>query len=546
MYPAPRILISVNKFCQIILYLLIVSFALPAKSEGVNTDSLLNELEQTILKRDYYYQQKLNRIFQLKQSLQNEANQESRYHLYFQLQEQYESFNYDSAFHYTLQLYRLSRAMGRPDRIAISKIKLGFVLLSSGLFKEAIDTLQTIDIQTLKSEQLGQYYATLARAYYDLADYNKDGYYSEYYLQVGNRYQAKACELSNKNSSDYWMYEGLKQMKMRQYEQAKRVFRYAIQRFSLDEHAFAIAASSLAYVHLQLKETENAMEMLIKAAIADIKSSTKETVALRNLSQLLYEKGDVKTAYRYIKIALDDASYYNARHRKIEIASILPIIEGEKLNTVERQKRIITGYAIAVSILSLIALTFLIIIFTQMKRLRRAQQQIQQAYQSLTQINSKLQEANKIKDEYIGYYFNVTSEYIDKLEKFQKDVHRKLVAGKVEELKNMLSNVDLKKEKEELYRNFDMVFLKLFPDFVVEFNKLLKEEHRIVLKENELLNTDLRIFALIRMGISDNEKIANILQYSVNTIYTYKTKIKNRSLVPNEKFEEYVMKINSV
>jgi len=110
----------------------------------------------------------------------------------------------------------------------------------------------------------------------------------------------------------------------------------------------------------------------------------------------------------------------------------------------------------------------------------------------------------------------------------------------------MLANIALKKEKEELYRNFDRVFLKLFPDFVEEFNKLLKEEHRIVLKEDELLNTDLRIFALIRMGITDNEKIANILQYSVNTIYTYKTKIKNRSLVPNEKFEDYVMQINSV
>lgn len=524
--------------------LLILAFG--KLSWGANLDSLLNELEQAISLRDKYYQQKLEQISLLKQAIQKENSHEVLYQLYSQLEDQYESFNYDSAFHYALKIYQLSQHMGQPDRIALSKIKLGFVLLSSGLFKEAIDTLQGIDTSVLNRKLLCQYYATLARAYYDLADYNRDGYYSENYLQVGNRYQRMACDLADRSTSEYWMHEGLKLMKMRQYQDAKRVFTYAIQRFSLDDHAFAIAASSLAYVHLQLHETEQAMEMLTKAAIADIKSSTKETVALRNLSQLLYEKGDVKTAYRYIKIALDDASYYNARHRKIEIASILPIIEGEKLNTVERQKKVITGYAITISLLSLVAIAFLIIIFMQMKRLRRAQQQIQQAYQSLTQTNAKLQEANKIKEEYIGYYFNVTSEYIDKLEKFQKDVHRKLVAGKIEELKNLLSNIDLKKEKEELYRNFDMVFLKLFPDFVEEFNKLLREEHRIVLKENELLNTDLRIFALIRMGITDNEKIANILQYSVNTIYTYKTKIKNRSLVPNDRFEELVMQINSV
>lgn len=524
----------------------LLTLFLASSLQATNLDSLLNELENTILLREHYHQQKLEHILQLKQMMQKETNDELQFQLYYQLEEQYESFNYDSAFQYSLKMYQLAQRSKRPEWIALSKIKLGFVLLSSGLFKEAIDTLHSIDSTVMNKKLLSQYYATLARAYYDLADYNRDGYFSEFYLKVGNRYQAMACRLSDRATSEYWMHEGLKQMKMRQYSNAKEAFSYAIHHFSLDDHAFAIAASSLAYVYLQLHDTEHAMEMLIKAAIADIKSSTKETVALRNLSQLLFEKGDVKTAYRYIKIALDDASYYNARHRKIEIASILPIIEGEKLNTVERQKKVITGYAIAISGLSLIAIIFLVIIFTQMKRLRRAQQQIQQAYQSLTQTNAKLQEANKIKEEYIGYYFNVTSEYIDKLEKFQKDVHRKLVAGKTEELKNMLANIDLKKEKEELYRNFDMVFLKLFPDFVEEFNKLLKDEHRIILRENELLNTDLRIFALIRMGITDNEKIANILQYSVNTIYTYKTKIKNRSIVPNDKFEEYVMHINSV
>ncbi len=525
-----------------IFNVLFMDFKLKANNELM----LINELEKFLKQRELYFNQKQGKIKILHELSEKETNLNSKYNIIFQLLEEYESFNYDSAFHYSLKLYQLANLLKSKEKIEISRIKIGFVLLSSGLFKEAIDTLKCIDVSHLKEKFLIQYYTTFARAYYDLADYSRDEYFSNLYQNIGNSYQKKACEMGDPNTNEYWMNEGLKWMKMKNYLNAKKSFEYAIKHFSLDEHRYAIAASSLAYVCQQLNENTCAFEMLVKAAIADIKSSTKETVALRNLSQLLFEKGDIKNAYRYIKIALDDASFYNARHRKIEIASILPIIEGEKLNTVERQKKIITTYAIAASLLTIIVIISLFIILNQMRRLKKAQQQIQSAYQSLTQINIKLQEANRIKEEYIGYYFNVTSEYIDKLEKFQKEVHRKLIAGKIEELKNNLSSPDLKKEKEELYHNFDRVFLKLFPNFVEEFNKLLKEEFRIQLKENELLNPDLRIFALIRMGINDNEKIANILQYSVNTIYTYKTKIKNRSLVPNEKFEEYIMSIPSV
>ena len=280
--------------------------------------------------------------------------------------------------------------------------------------------------------------------------------------------------------------------------------------------------------------------MLAKAAIADIKSSVKETVALRNLSDLIYKKGDVKTAYRYIKLALEDATFYNARHRKIEIASILPIIEGEKLNTVEKQKTLLLAYSGLISILTIIVIVFLIIIFRQLKRLKQARQMILDANSSLTETNHKLLEANKIKETYIGIFFNTNSEFIDKIEKLQRDISRKLTTNQIDDIKNILKNIELKKERESLYHTFDKVFLKLFPDFVQEFNKLFNEEDRIELKDKELLNTDLRIFALIRIGIDDNEKIAKILEYSVNTIYTYKTKIKNKSIVANEEFENYV------
>jgi len=160
--------------------------------------------------------------------------------------------------------------------------------------------------------------------------------------------------------------------------------------------------------------------------------------------------------------------------------------------------------------------------------------------------NYKLSEANKIKEEYIGYFFNADSEFFDRIGKFKKSLEQKIAYRKWEDIITLVNSTNLKKEKEELLQNFDKVFLKLFPDFIQRYNDLFREEDKVQLKDHEFLNTDLRIFALIRMGIHDNEKIARILEYSVNTINTYKTKIKNRSIVPNEEFEQRIMEIRTL
>jgi hypothetical protein len=185
------------------------------------------------------------------------------------------------------------------------------------------------------------------------------------------------------------------------------------------------------------------------------------------------------------------------------------------------------------------------VIVRQLKKLKAAEQRITDANDSLQKINHNLREANAIKDEYIGYYFNINSEYINKIEEFKKAIDHKLVNRKFDDIKYIVNNVDLKKEREALYFSFDKVFLKLFPDFVTTFNSYFDEKDRIVLKDNQLLNTELRIFALIRLGISDTEKIAKILNYSVNTIYAYKTRVKSKSRIPNEEFEHRIMEIKT-
>ena len=166
--------------------------------------------------------------------------------------------------------------------------------------------------------------------------------------------------------------------------------------------------------------------------------------------------------------------------------------------------------------------------------------------EQLQVINYKLLESNKIKEEYIGYYFNMDTAFLDRIEKLKASIEKKLPERKWEEIKFILKSVDPKKEKEELLKNFDKVFLRLFPKFVSQVNTLFKDEEKIILKEDQLLNNDLRIFALIRLGITENEKIAEILDYSINTIYSKKTKIRNKTIVSNDEFEKKIMEITTI
>jgi hypothetical protein len=162
------------------------------------------------------------------------------------------------------------------------------------------------------------------------------------------------------------------------------------------------------------------------------------------------------------------------------------------------------------------------------------------------EINNRLREADKIKEEYIGYYFTINSDFLDKIESVKKVIDQKITARKFDDLRVLVDGLDLKREREELYKGFDTTFIKLFPDFVNTFNSFFSEENKMVLKDNQVLNTELRIFALIRLGINDTEKIAKILGYSVNTIYAYKTKVKGKSLLPNEEFEARIKQIKTI
>jgi tetratricopeptide (TPR) repeat protein len=534
--------------CSSLLFLIFL--IVPVCSFSSNeTDKLLNELDNQLLKKQDYFNEKNVRIHQLTIDLSQakKMGQTARaYDLSNLLLDEYETFSYDSSFRYVSIVNTLAVKLGNPDKIALSKIKMGFSLLSSGLFKESLDTLKIIKSSELPVNIRKEYYNVIARTYYDLADYDGDEFFARQYRKTGTIYLDSAILLMVPSSSEYWSAMGLRRMKSGDIAGSADAFNFLISKFEISDHTYAIATSSLGYLYSLLDRQNESIDMLIRAAIADIKSSTKETVALRNLAVHLFEKGDINRAYRYIKIALADATEYNARHRKVEVGSVLPIIEGERLSTVERQRKQLLNYSFILSMLSIMVISFFAIIFFQYRKLNKVKQILQETNNNLREINNHLVEANKIKEEYIGYFFNVNSEYIDKIEAFQKTIHRKIISKQYNDLDNIIKNADLKKERENLFINFDKIFLKIFPNFVTDFNKLFKAEDQIIPEKGELLTSDLRIFALIRLGITDNDKIAKFLNYSVNTIYTYKTKIKNRTIVDRDLFEQKIMEIRAI
>lgn len=539
---------------QLLIFSIILISFLPAFPQTV-TDSLLVELERELAIEEVYITNKKERISGAHQKLARVQDNKLvvKYDIFSLLYEEYKSFNYDSAFFYANKLQHIAYSLEDAVKINDAKIKLGFIFLSSGMFKETFDTLNTVNTPLLSETVQQEYYSLMARGYYDLADFNKDQYYTSVYTEKGNTYVDSLLAISAPQSYLYLYFRGLRSARMSNIEQGLADLEELNNRSSLSYHQSAVVSSTLSDLYLRTGRPEKAIQLLAQAAIFDIKSSTKETAAILHLASVLHQQGNSSKAYGYTRKALEDANFYGARHRKIQVGTILPIIEGERLSTVESQREQLLIYSVIVTILSICVVMFIIFSLKQLKKLKLAKKEIdkanddlQETNQKLQETNAKLTEANRIKEEYIGYYFHINSEYVDKIEKFKKAIDQSLMAKKFDHIRYIIGNINLKKEREELFHSFDKVFLKLFPCFIPEFNSFFKEEDQIKLSENQLLNTDLRIFALIRMGIHDNDKIAKILNYSVNTIYAYKTRIKNKAIIANDEFEQRMMDIKPI
>jgi tetratricopeptide (TPR) repeat protein len=467
--------------------------------------------------------------------------------------EEYKAFSYDSAYNYAKKLQTTAGQLNDPVKQALARMDLAFTLISSGMFKETLETLNQVDTKLFTDSNKIAYYFLKGRSYFDLSDFDRNPDYSALYNPKGIQCIDSALRLSKPGSYNFLTLSGLKDLRTGNYIAGVKDYTTLLNLPNLTPHQYAVNACSLSYIYQVQGKQDESIALLIKAAIADIQSATKETVAIYKLADYLYKKGDLKNAYTYINQAMDEAIFYGARHRQVTISSILPIIESQRISTVEQQRRSLFIYSSIITLLVIFVVVFAVIIFRQLKKLRIADDIIKVANTSLQENNKALEElnrnlstANKIKNEYIGYYFNINSIYIEKLESFQKSLDKKLSSKRYEDAQAAVKNLNLENERHQLFHTFDKVFLRLFPDFIKEFNSLFNDGEEIQISEGQLVGTEHRIFALIRMGIHDNDRIAKLLGYSVNTIYSYKNRIKNRSFIANDEFEDRIMQIEAV
>ena len=542
------------KLILIIGGLLFSLLPLCAKGQSPAADSLLTELNAVLARKKNYDGQRLNRISVLTADFVSaEVSDNTRFDLGLRIYDEYKAFKYDSAFVYCLKITRLAGQLNNPEKIEVAKLKLAFVLLSSGLFKETFDTLESIRSGLLNEADQQSYYFLQARAYSDLGDFNRDDTYRPTYYAKALAYADTALQFSKPGTYEYLLVQEFRAQKTNNLRAGAAVYRQVLRLPRLTLHQLAVSASTAAYVYELAGQPTKAFELLLVSAIADVKTATKETTAIFKISDYCYRQGDLKNAYTFIKEARDDAAFYKARQRQIEMSHMSSVIEGQKINIIENQRKSLKTYAIIMTLLAGVVIGFAVLSFRQLRRLRKADQLIFATNRELLarngelhQLNSGLNEANKIKEEYIGYYFHNNSQYIDKLESLKKRVEGLLGSKQYASAQKLVDAVNIKNERNELLKGFDTVFLRLFPNFTVQFNALFRDEDRMQLPDDQLLTTELRIFALIRLGIDDSEQISRMLGYSINTIYTYKTRVKNRSLLPNEEFEARIKSIQAV
>ncbi|WP_158826073.1 DUF6377 domain-containing protein [Mucilaginibacter lacusdianchii] len=522
--------------------LLLASFF--AYSQNNKTDSILSVLKAELKKEKAYDLKKEVKINQLRNHLLHtkNANFETQYYLLSQIFEEYRSFRFDSAFTYVKRMITASEQFGKKDFQTSSQILMGSILLNSGYYKEAFDAVKKVDTTNLTDKLKTDYFNLRARLYIGAAEYNNDAYFSKIYY--------KQSELDFKNAelatpiSDFEKTINLAFLPASKKNKnlTPDFFYNFIVGQRLPEHGIAMVATRVSYAYTG----EDRILFLALAAINDIRSSTKETLAIFLLGQELFKLNRTNDAYILMQQAIKNAKFYGTRNRAIQIESILPLIASKLIDEKQHEKdKILIGFLVFVIVA--VVLFFLLIIYRkQILHIKANERTIKEKNSELEKVNGKLWESSRIKEGLIGLFFKTCSTYIETLDRVTRKTQHNIKLGKYNEASAILNDVQIGKEKDRFYDTLDKVFLTIFPNFILSFNALLKKEDQVWPKKGEALNATLRIFALIRLGVTDSETIAKILNYSVSTVYTYKVRVKSKALVPADDFEHKIMEIKFI
>lgn len=537
--------------CLIILF--IFSFNYPVSAQG-SLNEILSELDYAIAHKQEYVQQKESRIANIKRMITSDLSPIQEYQFNKNLYKEYLKFKSDSAIYYVKKNLEIARALGQKELIDATLLQLPTLYSSSGLYRESESILISMDSQRLRPDLRAQYYM----AYQEFFEhYISDSNWGLYNVQV-ELYQDSLLTVLDPSSLAYQINLAKKNIRAGQFEIAEKNLLSLIPTIEKKDPDYAMITYLLARVYKMKGNRAEEKKYFALSSITDIKNSIKDNASIEALASIFYEEGDLNRAYKYTQSAIEDAVFCNVQFRTIQMSEFYSIINMAYLEKEAKRKSQLQFYLILISILSAFLILAVIYVYKQMKKVSRIREELSvmnvkltelnrdmhEANHQLQETNAELSESNHIKEEYIAHFFDLCSAYITKLEDYRKALNKKAAGKQLEELFKMLrSTTVIENELEELYRTFDNIFLNLYPTFVEEFNALLIKEEQITLKQGELLNTELRIFALIRLGITDSMKIAAFLRYSLSTIYNYRTKTRNKAAVSRDEFEKMVMRI---
>lgn len=542
------------------IFILLLSMCTTMLVGQSRIDSLISELDEAIKQDEYYITQKCNYIQKLKSQLKDKTlNKEATYLIFMQLSDEYDAFQSDSSLLYAKN--RLSLAENIDNKIWIndSKINLALTEAKAGMFSVAADILNNMNILELSHQQKITYYRASLDTYIFWMEFLEEGAITSEMLEKRREAENALIDLLPVDSYEYAAQYGTKYIESGEYDKAEIILKSFLTKLNKETRDFAILTSQFAYLYERKGNVELQKEYLTLSAITDIKAAIMENTSLRTLSFILFNEGDLERANTYIKKSMDDANYYNARLRNLQTSKILPVIDKAYQEERVKQQKILTNLLLGISILSGVLLIAIIFIFRQNRKLSRAKTKIMEINARLNELNKSLKEANEqqnqtnislaeanhIKEQFISNFLQICTEYIAKLEKFKQNVHVKIKVGQVNDVLKMTSStVDSAKELKELYENFDRAFLNIYPRFVEELNALLRPEERYPVVLDNTLNQELRIFALIRLGITDSNQIATFLHYTLRTIYNYRSKVKSKAIDPDDSFEEKIKRLS--
>lgn len=519
--------------------------------------TLLLEIDQAIQDDKIYLSRKNAEISRLRSSLKNLSSKEDEYMANRNLALAYFVYKADSAKYFSQQALNTAERQGNVNRINESIILNASIEAKEGMFPVAFEMLKRIDREKLTKPQLIEYYKTLSEVYIYWIEYQQ-GSNVNAIVEDRNRIRDSLISMVPENSYEHTINLATKNIEEKNFGLAESILLRDLNSVPHHSREYSIYTSILAYLYQEKGDREKQKEYLAKSALSDIQSSIKENLSLRSLATLLYEEGDIDRANSYIKKSLEDANFFNARLRNLQISRILPIIDKAYTVEKERQQTRLKILLVVVSLLSAVLLAAVYLIVKQVRKISKAGKDLQEvniklnmlnenlslANENEHQMNLQLTEANHIKEQYIHSFLEICTEYINRLSVLKEIVHRKLKNGQTQEVLKMTSSTqDTAKELKELYSNFDRAFLNIYPNFVKELNQLLREEERYPIKESKTLNQELRVYALIRLGVTDNNRIATFLHYSLRTVYNYRSKVKSKAKNRDDSFETKVQEI---